>query len=285
MAGASTLHHCSGSLYAHHLFPTIFVLISSTRDRSIEFLCKSYPDLAVQARIPELLQAQRADMDRQAAEDKARWANDDDDMEEEEETKLILNGARRGGVDAGGLSPDALVKGPPKTDAEKDRVLDTIAQNGFLRQLDEELQDDLVDCLEPLEVASGKVLIAEGEGAELADKFYIIEEGAVEMRQQRGAADHAAGGGGKKGKGTAAGGGAADGGALARELGPGESFGELALLHGGPREASFVAKSPTVRLWVLSRDAYRLTIMRATEARRNRYKDFLRQVRHDAMMR
>jgi hypothetical protein len=64
---------------------------------------------------------------------------------------------------------------------------------------------------------------------------------------------------------------------VAKELSGGDSFGELALLHGAPREANFVAKTPCT-LWVLHRDAYRICVMRATEARRTRYKDFLRGV-------
>ena len=214
-------------------------------------MCKSYPDLAVQARIPELLQAQRADMDRQAVEDKARWANDDDDMDDDEEAKLVLNGGRRGGVTSGAMGSEGVPKGPSKNEEERDRILDTIAQNGFLRQLEEDIQDELVDAVAPVEVDMGTVVIAEGESAEEADKFYIIEEGTIETRQGPGGAF--------------------------RELTAGDAFGELALLHGAAREANFVAKTPA-KLWVLGRDAYRLTIMRATEARRSRYKEFLRQV-------
>jgi hypothetical protein len=60
---------------------------------SIEFLCKSYPDLAVAARIPELLQAQRADLDRQAAEERVRLGQgiEDDDMSDDEEQVPCLS--------------------------------------------------------------------------------------------------------------------------------------------------------------------------------------------------
>eukprot|EP00613_Pedinella_sp_CCMP2098_P048137 CAMPEP_0171841434 /NCGR_PEP_ID=MMETSP0992-20121227/14574_1 /TAXON_ID=483369 /ORGANISM="non described non described, Strain CCMP2098" /LENGTH=430 /DNA_ID=CAMNT_0012458443 /DNA_START=25 /DNA_END=1317 /DNA_ORIENTATION=- len=228
----------------------------------IEFLCKSYPDLAVQARIPELLQAQRADLDKQASEARAAASvEEDDDMDDDEEAKLVLNGVRRGGVTSGGLSAEALGSGRPKNEEQKGRILDMFAQNGFLRQLDESLQSELVGALTPVECAAGDVVAKQGDGAEEADKFFVIEEGTVEVRQLRGG-----GGGGSGGLGE-----------LAKELGAGDSFGELALLHGAAREASFVCKTPTV-LWVLSRDAYRLTLMRATDARRARYKDFLRGV-------
>jgi CRP-like cAMP-binding protein len=219
----------------------------------IEFLCKSYPDLAVQARIPELLQAQRADMDKQAAEARAAAGLDEDDeMEDDEEVRLVLNGGRRGGVSSGGLSTDNIPQGAPKSEEQKDRISDTIFQNGFLRQLDESVQDALINSVVARQAQAGDVIIAEGAAIEEANEFFIIEEGKIEMKQQRGE--------------------------TSRILGPGESFGELALLHGSKREATFTVSSPTCTLWVLGRDAYRATIMRATEARRTRYKDFLRQV-------
>ena len=66
-------------------------------------------------------------------------------------------------------------------------------------------------------------------------------------------------------------------GGVAKELTGGDSFGELALLHGAAREATFVAKTPAL-LWALPRDAYRACVLRASEARRTRYKGFLRGV-------
>lgn len=47
---------------------------------------------------------------------------------------LELNGGRRGGVSAGALSslPPPTMN---KTDQQRESILDTIAQNGFLRQV------------------------------------------------------------------------------------------------------------------------------------------------------
>ena len=59
---------------------------------------------------------------------------------------------------------------------------------------------------------------------------------------------------------------------------PPPSFGEMALLHGAPREATFKAAAPNTVLWSLSRDAYRSTVKEAVEKRRNAHKDFLRGV-------
>ena len=35
------------------------------------------------------------------------------------------------------------------------------------------------------------------------------------------------------------------------------TFGELALIHGRPRQATVVAKSDTLKLWAIDRDTYR----------------------------
>lgn len=77
-----------------------------------------------------------------------------------------------------------------------------------------------------LEVPAGEELTREGR---LAHEFFVIEDGAVEIR--------------------------ANGERIA-ELGPGEFFGEIALLGGGPRTATVVA-STALRLIVMSAQEFR----------------------------
>ncbi|CAD7928331.1 unnamed protein product [Amoebophrya sp. A25] len=72
-------------------------------------------------------------------------------------------------------------------------------------------------------------LLREGEGADVNDFMYVIESGVIDVEQ--------------------------DGRPL-RTLGPGDLFGELALIYGLPRQASCFAVSPSVKLWRLSRDAF-----------------------------
>ena len=77
-----------------------------------------------------------------------------------------------------------------------------------------------------LEVPAGEELLKEGK---LAHEFFVIEDGAVEVRQ--------------------------DGERIA-ELGTGDFFGEIALLEGGTRTATVVATTP-LRLIVMSAQEFR----------------------------
>ena len=77
-----------------------------------------------------------------------------------------------------------------------------------------------------IEVPAGEELLKEGR---LAHEFFVIEDGAVEVRS--------------------------DGKRIA-ELGPGDFFGEIALLEGGTRTATVVATTP-LRLIVMSAHEFR----------------------------
>jgi CRP/FNR family cyclic AMP-dependent transcriptional regulator len=77
-----------------------------------------------------------------------------------------------------------------------------------------------------IEVPAGEELLKEGR---LAHEFFVIEDGAVEVRQ--------------------------DGERIA-ELGAGDFFGEIALLEGGTRTATVVATTP-LRLIVMSAQEFR----------------------------
>lgn len=83
----------------------------------------------------------------------------------------------------------------------------------------------------------GAVIVRQGAAGE---KFYTIAQGRVEVEV------------------------AANGNRMTRELGPGDFFGEIALLHDVPRTATVVALQPLV-LWTMSREDFEELQQRAAE--------------------
>lgn len=83
--------------------------------------------------------------------------------------------------------------------------------------------------LAPLDVPAGEDVIVQGE---IGDRFYLIDEGEVEVFEN---------------------------GVFRRKEGPGESFGEIALLHDVPRTAT-VRTTTATRLLALERDQFLLAV-------------------------
>ncbi len=83
--------------------------------------------------------------------------------------------------------------------------------------------------LSPLDVPAGEEVIVQGE---VGDRFYVIEQGEVEVFEN---------------------------GVFRRKEGPGESFGEIALLHDVPRTATVRTTEPT-KLLVLEREQFLLAV-------------------------
>src|SRR5206468_3383915 len=103
--------------------------------------------------------------------------------------------------------------------------LELLRRIELFTQLPEPVLERLAGGATPVSVAAGQVVVSRGE---VGNHFYAIAAGkaAVEL----------------------------DGGAT-RELGPGDSFGEIALLRDVPRTASVQALEP-LRLFALERDEF-----------------------------
>jgi MFS family permease len=97
--------------------------------------------------------------------------------------------------------------------------------------------DGLATALRPLEVPDGTQVIAQGD---VGDRYYVVDEGEVDVL--------------------------VDGETVDR-LGPGEGFGELALLRDAPRAATVIARG-AVRLFALERDAFLPAVTGHAGARR-----------------
>src|SRR5262249_3298855 len=85
--------------------------------------------------------------------------------------------------------------------------------------------EEIAARLVPVEVAAGNEIFRQGEAG---DRFYVIDRGEVEVSVD---------------------------GAPVRRQGPGEYFGEIALLHDVPRTAT-IATATDVKLYGLDRDEF-----------------------------
>jgi MFS family permease len=140
-------------------------------------------------------------------------------------------GTRGALIVAGALLPLLIVPAwPHLTAIDRDvRVpeeqLALLRGNPIFAPLQPSTLEQLADRLQEVRVPAGDVIVRQGESG---DRFYLIEAGTVEV--------------------------AIDG-RPGRELGPGEGFGEIALLRDVPRTATVTARTDAV-LYALERDAF-----------------------------
>jgi MFS family permease len=103
--------------------------------------------------------------------------------------------------------------------------LDLLRRIAIFAPLPEHVAEELSWHLIPVPVAAGTVVIREGDAG---DRFYVIAEGSAEVSR---------------------------GGTPLRRLGPGDHFGEIALLRDVPRTATVRART-SMRLLALDRDVF-----------------------------
>jgi CRP/FNR family cyclic AMP-dependent transcriptional regulator len=108
-----------------------------------------------------------------------------------------------------------------------DSKADALAAAPLFRNLSRSDLVALAKVTEDLEMEEGKVLAREGE---IGHEFFVIVDGEVEI---------------------------AKGGVPVRKLGPGDFFGEIALIWESPRRTATVTAASPVRLFVLTRQAFR----------------------------
>lgn len=93
-----------------------------------------------------------------------------------------------------------------------------------------------------MEAATANVIIRQGDDG---DQFYLIEEGQLTCTREQ------------DGKVSAL-----------KQYGPGETFGELALLYNAPRAATITVDSEQARLWSLDRLTFSCIIKLAVQRKR-----------------
>jgi CRP-like cAMP-binding protein len=115
-------------------------------------------------------------------------------------------------------------------------LLARLAQVNLLRSLPPDEMEGLLPYVRQIEVPAGEVIFRAGEPG---DALYLVDRGAVEIRPDGVSSQPSP---------------PDDGYAPLAKLGPGESFGEMALLSGDPRSAGAVAAEDTVLLRISKHD-------------------------------
>ncbi|KAH8697081.1 camp-dependent protein kinase regulatory subunit PkaR [Talaromyces proteolyticus] len=149
----------------------------------------------------------------------------------------------------------------PKSADQVARLKKAVSGNFLFSHLDDEHLKTVLDALveKPIPAKDIKV-ITQGDAG---DYFYIVEEGTFGVFiNPTGAAQS-----GPDGIGNQVG-----------TIGPGGSFGELALMYNAPRAATIVSLESKSTLWALDRITFRRILMDSAFQRRRMYEAFLEEV-------
>ncbi len=106
---------------------------------------------------------------------------------------------------------------------ESSAILSRLSRIDLVRSLPPEEMEDVLVCVQPLSMAAGRTIFQKGDRA---DALYLLEQGQVNIMSGENETDARE---------------------ILAELGPGDSFGEMALLTGEPRTATaFAVKDSTL---------------------------------------
>ncbi|ORE06323.1 camp-dependent protein kinase regulatory subunit [Rhizopus microsporus var. microsporus] len=164
------------------------------------------------------------------------------------------NRGRRTSVSAESMAPAGnkfVKKIIPKTEAQMERIRNSVGNNFLFKNLDEEHHQDVVNAMMEMTIEEGKTIIEQGA---VGDYFYIVDSGTFDCFITKD---------GKTNKVTS--------------YETGGSFGELALMYNAPRAATIVATSDA-KVWALDRVTFRTILMENTSLKRKMYESFLAEV-------
>jgi cAMP-dependent protein kinase regulator len=176
------------------------------------------------------------------------------------------NTNRRTSVSAESLNPASADNEsfiPPfhqKTQDQLQRLRSAVSGNFLFSHLDDDQSAQVLGALQEKPIpAPGLRVIQQGD---VGDYFYVVERGAFDIYVNKSGRLEA----GAEGLGSKVG-----------SVGPGGSFGELALMYNAPRAATVVSSEPST-LWQLDRVTFRRILMDSAFQRRRLYEGFLEEV-------
>ncbi|KAI4137615.1 MAG: hypothetical protein LQ341_005066 [Variospora aurantia] len=174
--------------------------------------------------------------------------------------------ARRTSVSAESLNPSAADDNwkPPyhaKSAEQLERLKASVSSNFLFSHLPEESSSLVLGALveKPIPAKDIKI-ITQGDAG---DYFYVVEKGTFDIYiNTTGTIEPGPQGMGNK----------------VNSIGPGGSFGELALMYNAPRAATVISTEANSTLWALDRVTFRRILMDSAFQRRRMYESFLEEV-------
>lgn len=176
--------------------------------------------------------------------------------EAEFEAQIGKRGAARQSVSAEAYGEWNMKKAftPPvyeKSDEQKDRLKGVLGKSFMFSNLDPSEFNIIIGAMQELDVEPGKDIIVRGDDG---NTLYVIETGVFECSIPIDGAWK-----------------------VVKTCGPGDVFGELALLYNAPRAATVTAKESSTT-WSLDRDTFSHIVKEAAQNKRNKYDAFLAKV-------
>lgn len=138
-----------------------------------------------------------------------------------------------------------------KTQEVKEKIKARLLTAFMFMGLDEKDLNIVIDAMDQRKCSPGEMVITEGEAG---DVLYVVENGTLACSKIL--------------KGTDT---------FLKNFGPGDVFGELALLYNAPRAASIKADSESL-LWELDRNTFNNIVKEASRKKREKFENFLQTV-------
>jgi len=176
--------------------------------------------------------------------------------EVEEAVPPMKQRGRRGAISCEPIDEDmdsdvTRVSVPKPADVQA-ALEEALHANIMFSHLDDEERQQVFSAMFQIEYNAGATIIKQGDEG---DNFYVIHSGECDIYVQKGDGEPK----------------------MVLTLGPGGSFGELALIYGSPRAATVKART-NVTVWAIDRVSYRRILMGTTMRKRKLYESFLEKV-------
>eukprot|EP00960_Hanusia_phi_P052858 761704-Hanusia_phi.AAC.4 len=139
-------------------------------------------------------------------------------------------------------------------ECDKDMLMRAIAENMLFRDLDVKYQELVAEAFTLGRYAKGDAVIRQGDEGHI---FYVVQSGSLSIHKREAAGEL------QTFRGTYT---------------PGDSFGELALMHNQPRAASITVESETCWLWQVHRQSIQKFIKSIAKYERSITEQFIAQV-------